>query len=202
MRSWVEKIGIAAVGVLFIGVGIAIVNGADLGNDPVGIFYDGIRAALHLGYEHLNIASAVVNIVLACTVFLIDRRYVNIGTLIYIVPNGLCVKLGTILFQFLEGSNALETRVGCGILGCALMYLGVAMFIVADIGLDPFTGLSMVIANKLQKDFKIGKWIVDGTIMFVGFVLGGTFGVVTGATILTGGIIIQFFCKCLRRILR
>ena len=35
-------------------------------------------------------------------------------------------------------------------LGCLLLYTGVALFIAADIGLDPFTGVVMVIRDKVK----------------------------------------------------
>lgn len=194
MRSnFMKRTLIAMGGVVLVGIGIAFTNGASLGNDPVGILYDGIRVALNLTYEQLNSASALVNFVLAAIVFCSGRKYVNLGTLIYILPNGLCVWFGTMLFKALPFAELLIMRVLTCIVGCGCMYLGVALFIVADIGLDPFTGCGMVIADKLRKDFRVGKWIMDGIITLIGFALGGTFGVVTAITILISGSIIQFF---------
>lgn len=196
-----SKVIASIIGVLLVGCGIAINNGANLGNDPVGIFYDGIRMALNLSYEQLNIASSIVNVGLLLIVFLTGRKYVNIGTLIYILPYGLCISLGTIVFKAIPGTDYLIVRILCSALGCCLLYFGVAIFIVADIGLDPFTGLSMVIANCLGKDFRVGKWITDFLLTLIGFLLHGTLGTITIFTLIAGGPLVSFFSRAIKRVL-
>lgn len=200
-KSRILKIIAAIIGVLLVGCGIAINNGANLGNDPVGIFYDGIRAALKLSYEQLNVASSIVNIGLLLIVFFTGRKYVNIGTLIYILPYGLCISLGTTLFKAIPGTDTLAVRILCSTIGCCLLYFGVAIFIVADIGLDPFTGLSMVIANCLGKDFKVGKWITDFLLTLIGFLLHGALGSITILTLIAGGPMVSLFSKVIKRVL-
>lgn len=198
-NKFTKKVIAAVIGVLLVGCGIAINNGAHLGNDPVGIFYDGIRYALSLSYEQLNLASSIVNVMLLLVVFLTGRKYVNIGTLIYIIPYGLCISLGTSLFNLIPGTNFLVVKILCSIIGCSLLYFGVALFVVADIGLDPFTGLSMVIAKSIRKDFKYGKWITDFILTLTGFVLGGKLGLITVFTVLLGGPLIQYFEKTIKK---
>ena len=55
-------LGIA--GIIFIGIGVSFNASAALGNDPIGIVYDGIRSALNLSSEQLGMTSNIVNIVL------------------------------------------------------------------------------------------------------------------------------------------
>lgn len=198
-RIHLRKIAAAILGVLLVGCGIAINNGSGLGNDPVGIFYDGIRLTLNLNYEQLNIASSVVNFILLLIVFFTGRKYVNLGTLIYIVPYAVCISIGTSIFNIIPGTDLLIVKIFCSGVGCCLLYLGVALFVVADIGLDPFTGLSMVIANAIHKDFKFGKWITDSILISTGFILGGALGIITIITLIMGGPMIQFFVKQLKK---
>lgn len=83
---------LAIVGIILVGTGVAFNAAAALGNDPIGIVYDGIRNAADLSAEQLGTASNIVNIVLVILVFFLDKHYVNIGTFIYIIPyskNGL-----------------------------------------------------------------------------------------------------------------
>ena len=53
----VATVSVALVGVLLCGMGVAFNNCAGLGNDSVGIFYDGIRSFLGLTGEQLGMAS-------------------------------------------------------------------------------------------------------------------------------------------------
>ena len=69
---------LAVIGIFLVGTGVAFNAAAALGNDPVGIMYDGIRNALGLTGEQLGTASNIVNIILCVVVFFTGRHYVNI----------------------------------------------------------------------------------------------------------------------------
>ena len=191
----VRKCLIAVVGILLVGVGVAFNAMAQLGNDPVGIFYDGIRNAMGLNREQLGLASNVVNIVLAVFLFFTGRRYLNLGTLIYIIPYGLCVDIGTFLYGRIFIADALWCRISGCVAGCLLLYTGVAIFIAMDIGLDPMTGTAMVIRDWLHWDYKKAKWLFDGCMTVLGFALGGTLGVVTILSAITAGPVIQYIAE-------
>ena len=96
-----KSVLIALIGVLLVGVGVAFNNCAGLGNDPVGIVYDGIRNVTGMGAEQLGLASNIVNLSLALLVFFTGRKYISVGTLVYFLPYGFFVELGILLYQFL-----------------------------------------------------------------------------------------------------
>lgn len=192
----------AIFGIFFIGIGVAFNAAAGLGNDPIGIMYDGIRNAANLSPEQLGMASNIVNISLVVLVLLLNRHYINIGTLIYIVPYGTIVDMGTKIYYVILKVQKLSIQIiGAG-LGCILLYLGVAMFIVADIGLDPFTGIVMVLRDKFKKEYKLIKICFDICCIFIGFILGGKLGVITILTAVTAGPMIQLFADCIRKQLK
>lgn len=194
-RMDIRKCLIAVAGILLVGVGVAFNAMAQLGNDPVGIFYDGIRNTLGLGAEQLGMATNVVNIVLTLFLFFAGRRYLNMGTLIYILPYGLCVDVGTLLYSKIFVVDALWCRIAACVSGCLLLYTGVAVFIAMDIGLDPMTGTAMVIRDWFGWDYKKAKWLFDGCMTLLGFLLGGTLGVVTILSALAAGPVIQYVAE-------
>jgi len=204
MKKRIEpgKCLVAMLGILLVGVGVAFNAMAQLGNDPVGIFYDGMRNAMGLKAEQLGMASNAVNIVLTVFLAFVGRRYLNLGTLIYILPYGLCVDAGTVLYGKIFISDALWGQIlGC-VAGCLLLYTGVAIFIAVDIGLDPMTGVAMVIRDRLHWDYKKAKWLFDGGMTLLGFLLGGTLGVVTVLTAITAGPAIQYIAGKVSEIIR
>ena len=79
-----KSVLIALIGVLLVGVGVVFNNCAGLGNDPVGIVYDGIRNVTGMGAEQLGLASNIVNLSLALLVFFTGRKYISVGTLVYL----------------------------------------------------------------------------------------------------------------------
>ncbi len=193
---------LAVMAILLVAVGVAFNAMAGLGNDPVGIFYDGIRAALGLNQEQLGLASNIVNISLLVFLWFAGRKYISIGTVIHFFVYGLFVDFGTFLYPKIFVADTLTVRIVASVIGCLILYIGVALFIVADMGTDSMLGFAMVVRDWLGWDFKKAKWLVDGSFTLLGFLLGGTLGVVTVATALCAGPMIQFNTGLLNRIIK
>jgi uncharacterized membrane protein YczE len=187
----VLKITFALIGILFIGVGVAFNVANQLGNDPIGLIYDGTLQSLGLSTASLGMVSNIINASLIALLLIIGRRYINIGTLIYILPYGLFVNFGSQLYRSFA-INTMSGRILFGVLGCLMIYLGVAIFIAVDIGLDPFTGIVMVGKDLLKADFKKVKIAFDLTLILLGYLLGGKVGTITILTALTAGPTIQW----------
>ncbi|MCI9477734.1 MAG: hypothetical protein HFI21_01855 [Lachnospiraceae bacterium] len=189
----------AAFGVLLVGVGVAFNNCAGFGNDPVGIVYDGIRSISGMNQAQLGMASNAVNIVLLVFLFFVGRRYVSVGTFVYLLPYGFCVDFGNFLYGLHGASEDIWVRVVFSVLGCVLLSLGVAIYITVDIGVDPFTGVVLVLRDVLKKEYRYVKIGFDLTMVILGTLLGGRLGVVTVVTALAVGPVIQFFTRLLKK---
>lgn len=194
------KMVLAVIGIILVGTGVAFNAAAALGNDPIGIVYDGIRNAADLSSGQLGMASNIVNFALVLAVFFLGRHYVNIGTFIYIIPYGFIVNLGGKLYHVLFRIQTLPLQIMGAVTGCLLLYIGVAMYITADIGLDPFTGMVMVIRDKVGKEYKTVKICFDTGCIILGFFLGGRLGVITVITALSAGPVIQFFADMMQKL--
>ena len=193
---------IAEIGILMIGIGVAFNAMAQLGNDPVGIFYDGIRNALNLTPQQLGMASNGVNVILFIILCLFGRKFLNFGTLLYVIPYGTFVTIGTAIYPKIFTSDALMVKILSGFTGCLLLYVGVGLYIAMEIGLDPMNGISLLLMEKLKLDYSKTKWLFDGTLTVVGFILGGKLGVITLLTALTGGPGIQMTIKLGKKLIK
>ncbi len=202
MKIDFKKVFFALIGILLIGVGVAFNNSSGLGNDPIGLVYDGVRNVAKLSNEQLGTASNFVNWGLIILLFFIGRRYINIGTLIYILPYGFFVNLGAMIYNNYFISDSVVFRWFTVVVGCLLLYTGVAIFIVMDMGLDPFSGLVMVIRDKLGWDYKKTKILFDIIMLIIGISLGGRLGAVTILTALSAGPGIQFISNQLRKVFK
>ena len=56
--------------------------------------------------------------------------------------------------------------------------------------------------EKLKLDYSKTKWLFDGTLTVVGFILGGKLGVITLLTALTGGPGIQMTIKLGKKLIK
>lgn len=193
------SIVLAIAGIFLVGIGVAFNAKAALGNDPIGIVYDGVRNVANLSSEQLGMASNVVNIVLMVVVFFMSRKYINIGTFIYILPYGFAVNFGGSIYQLLFQNQTLVGQIIGAVIGCLLLYIGVAMFITADIGLDPFTGLVMAIKDILHMNYPKVKVAFDLCMIIIGVILGGKLGVITIITALCAGPSIQLIVNQIKK---
>jgi uncharacterized membrane protein YczE len=197
-----SKIGTAFLGIFFVGIAIAFNARAGLGNDPIGILYDGVRAFFGLSSDQLGMASNIVNIMVLILVFFIGRHYVNLGTFIYILPYGFAVDLGNRIFEtcFPVDLTLFQRILAAGI-GSLFLYIGVALYITIDIGLDPFTGLVMSIKDLIKREYRVVKIVFDILCTIIGFLMGGKLGLITVLCAVIAGPLIQFFSGLFSKLL-
>lgn len=195
------KLLVALIGIFFVGVGVSFNVLTSLGNDFIGMIYDGLRNTFQLAESQLGLVTHIVNYSLIVVLFLFGRRYLNIGTFIYILPYGFFVDIGTKLYQNLFLSDGFITRLSAGLIGCLLIYTGVSFFIAVDIGLDPYTGVVMIIRDKLKSEYRKVKIAYDLALVAIGTALGGQFGIITVITVLTAGPSIQWISSKLTRLI-
>jgi len=200
MRINYKVIIAATFGVFLTALGVALNNCSGLGNDPVGMVYDGIRSVAKLNHEQLGTASNFVNIILIILLLFIGKRYVHIGTLISVITYGSFVNIGTEIYNYFNITNTVINNCITSAIGCTLIYIGVSIFITMDIGVDAFTGVVLVISDKTGLDFKRTKIAFDLSMIVVGTVLGGKLGAITFITAFTAGPAIQFFVSKFKKI--
>ena len=200
--KYYKRVLIAIIGIFFVGLGIAFNAGTMFGNDPIAILYDGMRSVLRMEPEQLGLISNIVNVAMIVILFFLGKRYINIGTLIYIVPFGFFVSIGTYLYNVVINQNSFIQRVIGALIGCSATYFGVALFIVVAIGLDPFTGVVMAIADKIGWNFRKTKICFDIVMVLIGYLMGGTLGIITLLTVATAGPVIQYFSDVMKKYIK
>lgn len=197
-KTKIKKIFWALFGIMLVSFGVAFNAGTLFGNDPVGIIYDGIRSAANCSPEQLGIVSNFVNYGLIILLLFVGRRYVNIGTFVYIIPYGFFVSLGTKTYEACFVQDVFASRLLAAVIGCLFVYIGVGIYIAMDIGVDPFTGVVMVLADALKWEYQKAKICFDLTMIVIGTVLGGKLGVITIITAFTAGPCIQAVSKFIK----
>lgn len=194
------KVMLSFLGILLVGVGISLNAMAGLGNDPVTIFYDGIKNMAGLSAEQLGVATNIVNWGLLVIVFFLDKHYVNIGTFIYILPLGTIIDSATKIIESLHISHTMLARSFMAALGCMILAMGLGLFIAIDMGVDSFTGIVLILRDKTKKPYKMVKICFDFTCVLLGILLGGKFGVVTLLTAIFTGILISYFSGAAKKL--
>lgn len=193
IRILAIKVLIAVFAVMLVGFGISFNISALMGSDPISVFLDGMHNVTHLS---LGFSTNIITYTLLAIVCLIDRKYINVGTFVYTIPLGLFVNLGLKLYAWTAfPDNVLGWQILTVALGCLMLFVGLAIFISIDIGLDPWTALVMMLKDKIKKSFRFSKCLVDATVLVIGFIIGGKVGIATIFAAVSGGPVIQKFAS-------
>lgn len=190
-ENYLTRILVAFAGVILIGIGLAFNSSAMLGNDPIAVFYDGIRNLLGFPRESLGMVNNIINYTIVGIMLLLGRQYVKIGTFIYTLPMGSIITMGFKIYEILGISNTLNGRMFTAFCGCIMLFSGIGIFISANIGMDPCTGIVMMVKDRIKREYKVCKIICDICMLVLGFVFGGKIGAVTVIAAFIGGPMIQ-----------
>lgn len=179
------------LGVFSVCIGIAFLNNTLLGNDPIGVFYDGIREFSGFSQPELGKVSNYINIILLVFLFVCGRNYFSVGTFLYLIPYGSFISIGSRVYSWLFVNIDSSFRIIISILGCLLYYFGISLFIACNIGTDPFNGFVFAIQDKIGWSLRKIKINLDILLVIIGVILGGKAGVFTIVTALTTGPVVQ-----------
>ena len=186
---------LALTGVSLCGIGVGFASCASLGMDSIGIFYDGVRNILGFSADMLGVASFIVSGIIMVFLFFAARKYVSIGTIIYIVAYGSFVSVGSLIYNGIVSEESLAVRIIFACVGYILLYIGLGIYVAIDIGVDAFTGIVLFLSDKTHIEMKYVKIVFDIILIIIGAVLGGTLGAATFVTMIVAGPIIQFLSK-------
>ncbi len=195
---WVKKVLICTVSLILLGIGCGINIVTSLGADPITVFYDGLSKATGLS---VGITASVLNALLIITVFCINRKYINVGTLIYLFVLGIFIDFGIWIYNCLGIPQSFFPRLVASLIGCLICFIGLGGYMSTDIGIDPWTALAVIVSKKINKSFRLVKVSLDIITLILGWIMGGTVGIITLFCAVVGGPVIQKSAELLDKIL-
>ena len=193
--NYIIDILLTAFAAILCGTGCGLMNYASLGMDAVGTLYDGIRTAFNLSLDSIGTVSMGISIILVIFLFFVKRKYVSTGTVIYFLLYGVFANLSTAALQKLITSDSVYLKAGTGIFGILTLSFGLGIYIAVDIGVDPFTGIILLIKEITHKKLESVKIALDIITIITGILLGARIGALTVIATLTEGPLIAFFTK-------
>lgn len=194
LNVYFKRVFIAVLGLFLLGLSAAINIKCNLGSDPITVLYDGACEFFNL---NIGIAINVINFSLVAIVFLLKRKHVNLGTLVYLLCLGTFVNIGMTIYDLFSFPYTFISRLVVSFIGCWIAFLGISLFMTADIGVDPWTAIAKMISEKLGKKFGISRMVIDILALIFGWIMGGTVGIITIFCAVVGGPAIQKICDVL-----
>ena len=191
------------LGILLIGICVTCYRLSEFGVDPFSGMNLGISGFIGWSFGNWQL---VANILILVVVFFTVRHLIGPGTVINMVGVGYTADfLCWVVLDVLKVEMTLPLRILALCLGTLFASLGVALYMIADMGLAPYDSVALII-EKLTKGkvpFQFARVASDITVIVIGvaFCLAAgnnvwlIVGIGTIANALLNGPLIQFFRK-------
>jgi uncharacterized membrane protein YczE len=183
--SYAERVVRCMVGLAAFGAGIALIFAAQLGVAPWDILHEGVADLLGISVGWVIIMTGVAIMLLWIPL----RQRPGLGTVLNAIEIGLVVDL---LLPVLPEPDALVWRFALLAAGLVAIGLGSGVYIGSGIGNGPRDGLMMGLAAR-GVSVRFARTAIELTVLVIGVLLGGSFGVGTIAFTFLIGPLVQLF---------
>lgn len=186
-----QRIVAAALGLMLCGVGVSTGLFSGLGVDPASVFQQGLANMLNISY---GMGSALMNMMILLIVFFIDRKYINIGTAMAIFLIGFTAEYFSKLLGLILDVQSLHLvfKLTMVFVGCAIMSIGIAIYIRSDLGVGAVDLVSEITSKKFPVPYRWVRIAWDIIFVVTGYFMGGTVGVGTVIMAFCTGPIVQY----------
>lgn len=195
--QFIGDIIVIELGLMISSFGTALFYAGDLGSGAMATFCDGLHRVLNISYGSANTGA---NAVLLAILFLLDRKYINIGTILCVVTIGPWVNLFTPILQSLGiAAMGMPVRLMSAALGTVLMGIGLGLYMAVNRGLGALEGFVRYLREKTGIAVKTAKVIQDAVLVLGGILLGASWGAGTLLGIVCTGPVLQVSCRFFER---
>lgn len=177
---------------LILGIGCVFFIQAMLGSDAMTTFSQGLSIVLPFS---LSICYAGLNFAMFFIAFLIDRKQVGLGTLVFPIVSAKSIDLAIQYIPVFDGVN----RILAFVLGMIFIAFAVALASKTECGKNPNDAMNFALMGLFHKKYNIIRGITDALMLISGIILGGQWGIGTVIAVLCIGTIAMFFMNCIER---
>ena len=194
-EKFLIRILMSCIGLIVLGIGVSFTIVSNLGVDPASTLELGMSKQLGISY---GTSAAIYNVVILFFVFLIDRKYINISSILAIFLIGYTVEYILMIIQPLNLTNLnFITRIIFCIIGCFIVSIGVTIYIFSNLGVGATDCISEIISERTSFSYRFIRIVSDFILVFLGYLTGGIVGVGTLITAFTIGPFVQLSRKLL-----
>ena len=197
--STIKRIIMTFVGIFLTSISVSIFKASLFGTDPFSCFAIGIWNVSHIKY---SVTYIILNAVLLLGVFVLDKHYIGLGTLLNLFFAGYIVEKGMQLFDLYLPQRTLPVRILLLAIAVVLVCFASALYFTADMGVSTYDACALMITKKTKLPFRVCRIGTDLIVTTLGFFMGATVGIGTLVTAFGMGPLIEFFNRtCARPIL-
>jgi uncharacterized membrane protein YczE len=177
--STITRMGVFAVSVMLVGMGIALMVEGDLGVSPNDVTNTGLaeRTGITVGAAAWIVAGTT-----GAMAWILGRR-ATIATVLASVGVGAGIDVA---LDVLPSPDAIVARLGFMVLGLVVLWIAITGIVGTDLGIGPIELLMLAINDRGVK-LHVARWAIEIGLLAVGVALGGAVGLGTAAFALCTG---------------
>lgn len=204
----IKRLILFFVGMSIIQFGVALFLKTNIGSDTFTVFTQGLASTLdktelrNFGLVKFiagkpevtpGVANMIILVVLFTAIICIERKRINIGTLICVVGVGPIIDLGVkVVSLFPVDSYNYLVRALLVVFGCFIIAVGFSVLSATNVGVAPNDIVPFIIQDKTKVQYRWIRIALDAGYLIIGFLLGGKVGVGTVISMVAIGPFIQF----------
>ena len=170
------------LGVFFMGAGVAVFDQLGFGTDPCSVFNLAVSRLIGWGYGNWFVTMNIILllILLACK----ELRRIGIGSLANIFLVGYSADFVSWIINSIHPltGETLTVKLIVFVPTMVMFLLAVSLYMVVDLGVSPYDAIPQVLAARMKKPFSVVRLFWDVLFLALGYLLGGTVGLVTLVT--------------------
>lgn len=198
MRRTLRRALLFMGALLIVGIAVICLAESKLGADSITVLYMGLKSGFGLAY---SISAYLYNGIVIALATIFARRYVGIGTLAYSFTIGFFIALAEWAYGRIGiRPDGIAGQVLLFAFGQVLLAIGMSIIIRLDLGVNCLDALILKLHDRYRISYRSLRIAFDLIITAAGWALGGVVGAGTAVSVLSLGILIQFFTGTLRRI--
>lgn len=181
---------------MIIGVGVSFVVYGNTGADAMTTFEQGLSITLGIS---LPFAQIIANGFFVVLLFIINRKRVNIDTILCPLFISLGCKLTLLV---LPSVDAVVLRYIYLIIGVLIIGCGIGLGSTTPSGSNPYDGTVLELSERFKIKFSILRPIMDCSLLIIGILLKGSWGIGTIYAICTTGYFSNIFIKLFKKMIK
>ncbi|MDR7869463.1 MAG: hypothetical protein RIN55_01300 [Tissierellaceae bacterium] len=176
-----RKFIILFLALIVMSFGITLYLKADLGVDPITTFASGVANVFNVIIGRGSQISMTLFLII---IFFLDKKRIGIGTLVNAYLTG---ELLNIFMKININTSSMTIRLLLLLAGIVLFGIGLAMFVISELGEGPVDAIILIFTDKYNLSFQKSKTIGDIILVVGGYLMGSSIGLGTIlGTFLTG----------------
>ena len=166
------RLSVLFLALFIFGLGDALLIQSGIGNAPWSVLAQGVanRLSITMGWSTFGISALVL------LLWIPLREKPGFGTISNIVLIAIGIQIGVTIFP---EANSYLAGIGYVLVGIGLVGAGSAFYITCGLGAGPRDGLMTALHNRTGVRIGRVRLVIEGAVLVLGWVLGGTVGLGT-----------------------